>query len=361
MSGISATKSVSLIKINWQPALLNDLNSHDRTNWETASWSNGDPFNCVWQYDNISFKNGIMTITVDNAGCPEQCEGKPYASGEYRSAQESYGYGYYEVRMKAAKGSGLVSSFFLYHEAQGRASHDEIVFEFLGKDCRQVQTNYFNQGRGNHEQMVSLGFDACQDFHNYGFEWAKDHVDWYVDGQKVRTVSGSPASLPSRPSKIMINLWPTIGMDQWSGKFNYPGSPVAAQYDWIKYSPLDKTVATPQAPEKPAQISPWVKSVTPEDTGKRGGDGSKLIRATVELTQPIPDGYSKAKFEVCTDKCWPQGGTFNVQPGDTTIITEGYLHHPLRLSKGEYALIKIHNPTTKQTIEIKFDLTIPGY
>jgi beta-glucanase (GH16 family) len=356
MPVIAQTSSVALI--NWPPALVNNLDKHERDSWETASWQNKDPrFNTVWQYDNISFNNGIMTLAVDNEGCPEHCEGKPYASGEYRSAQESFLYGYFEARLKAARGDGLVTSFFINNGAG-----DEIVFEFLGRAPRQVQTNYFNLGEGLHEQMIPLKFDASRDFHNYGFEWAGDHISYFVDGQKVRTVTGSPTDLPGRPGRIIANLWPALGLDDWSGTFAYPGAPVTAQYDWLKYSPPDKTtVYKPPAPETPAQTSAWVKNVTSEKTGKLGADGAKLIRATVEFFQPIPAGYIKAKLEICTGKCYVQGGPFDIKPGDTAVTVEGFLHHPLRQSSGEYALLKIHNPATKHTIEIKFDLPIPGY
>src|SRR3546814_5746693 len=57
--------------------------------------------------------------------------------------------------------------------------HDEIDFEFLGKSPRQVQVNYYTAGKGGHETMIDLGFDASEDFHTYAFEWRPDSIRWF--------------------------------------------------------------------------------------------------------------------------------------------------------------------------------------
>jgi beta-glucanase (GH16 family) len=233
--------------ITWTPTLIQNMDSHDSKNWEMANWSNGDPFANTWQPDNITFNNGIMTITLDNKGCPQSCDGKPYASGEYRTKSENYGYGYYEARMKPAQGSGLMAgSFFIYRGVYGQTSHDEIDIEFLGKDpnCQTLQLNYYVEGRGGHEKIVQLPFNACQEFHNYGFKWTKEALIWYVDGKEVHQAAENPDTpeheIPYRPGKIMVNFWPgTSELIGWLGRFTYPGHPLQAQYDWIKYSTLE--------------------------------------------------------------------------------------------------------------------------
>jgi hypothetical protein len=56
--------------ITWTPTLIQNMDGHDSSHWEMANWSNGDPFANTWQPDNITFNNGIMTINLDNKGCP---------------------------------------------------------------------------------------------------------------------------------------------------------------------------------------------------------------------------------------------------------------------------------------------------
>lgn len=247
--------------ITWAPTLDQEMDGHDSANWQTADWSNGDPFNNTWQPHNISFNDGIMSLILDNEGCPGSCRGLPYASGEYRTMRETYGYGYYETRMRPAAGSGLMSgSFFIYRGTYGKSSHDEIDFEFLGKDCHIVQTNYYVEGRGNHERIINLDYNACEESHNYGFRWSEDLIAWYVDGREVNRAEEDPSTsehdIPYRPGKIIVNLWTgTSGLIGWLGDFSYPGHPLQAQYDWIKYSPLDAAGQQPvSAPPTPTTV-----------------------------------------------------------------------------------------------------------
>lgn len=267
--------SVTGALINWAPELDHEMDADDPANWQKASWSNNGVFANTWQRDNISFNDGIMTVTLDNKGCPQTCDGKPYASGEYRTAQEKYGFGYYEARLKGAAGNGLIGgSFYTYCGTYGKPNHHEIDMEILGKNC-QLQTNYYASGIGGHEEMIDLDFDACADFHNYGFRWAQDSIVFYVDGKPVRTVTSTgPNSLPSRPGKIMANFWAgTSEENAWlSGPFKY-SAPLTVQYDWIKYSSLEagqQPTATAAAPEPAAQSAPAAPTapVNPLPDGK---------------------------------------------------------------------------------------------
>jgi endo-1,3-1,4-beta-glycanase ExoK len=209
-----------------------NLNSYDTSRWMKADgWTNGGVFNCGWRADHSTFSGGLMTLQLDNATCPSGCSGKPYASDEYRT-NDVYGYGTYTVHMRAAKGSGIVSSFFTYNGSPW----DEIDIEFLGKDTTKMQTNYFTNGVGGHETLINLGFDASAALHTYTFVWQSGSIKWYVDGVLVLTETGTRGPLPTNPGKIMMNLWPGTGVDSWLGPFTYTG-PITAQYDSIQYAP----------------------------------------------------------------------------------------------------------------------------
>ena len=75
-----------------------------------------------------------MTIKLDN----QYSHGKPYTSGEYRT-NNTFSYGTFETNMKAAKGDGLVTSFFLYTGSPW----DEIDVEILGKNMVHGKIIYF--------------------------------------------------------------------------------------------------------------------------------------------------------------------------------------------------------------------------
>ncbi|HKI01771.1 MAG TPA: glycoside hydrolase family 16 protein [Thermoanaerobaculia bacterium] len=206
------------------------LDAYDSVRWRKSDgWANGSPFNCGWRADHVNFSGGAMTLTLDNATCTAGCSGKPYASGEY-ATRDVYGYGKFETRMKAVKGSGTVTGFFIYNGTPW----DEIDVEILGKDTTRLQTNYFTNGVGGHETVIMLGFDASLAAHNYAIVWEPGSIKWYVDDVLVHTETGGRGPLPTTPGKIMVNLWPAVGVDSWTGPFSYT-SPLTAQFSWIQY------------------------------------------------------------------------------------------------------------------------------
>lgn len=213
-------------------ALTDDFNSYDSSIWSMANWTNGNPFNCGFLPDHVTFSNGYMTLKLDNTAS----SGKSFSCGEYRTT-DTFNYGRFETKMKAAKGSGIVSSFFTYTGSPW----DEIDVEILGKNTYQVQFNYYVNGQGGHEKLVDLGFDASAGFHTYAFDWQPNSISWYVDGVLKHTVTGG--TLPSRPQQIMMNLWNGIGVDGWLGSFNYSG-PLYTSYDYVTYTPAGAGGAT---------------------------------------------------------------------------------------------------------------------
>lgn len=108
--------------------------------WSKADgWSNGGMFNCTWRNSNVWFRDGVMDLAIqrDNRG--------GFTGGEYRT-HDKFGYGLYQVRMKPAKNTGIVSSFFTYTGPSDGTPWDEINIEFLGKDTTKVQFNYYTNG-----------------------------------------------------------------------------------------------------------------------------------------------------------------------------------------------------------------------
>jgi endo-1,3-1,4-beta-glycanase ExoK len=262
-------------------SLSDDFNSMNTANWEKADgWTNGDPFYCTWRSNNVNFRNGQMelSITKDSGSIP-------YAGGEYRT-KNFYHYGRYEVSMKPAKNTGIVSSFFTYTGPSDDNPWDEIDIEFLGKDTTIVQFNYYTNGAGNHEYIHKLGFDASTSFHRYAFEWQKDYIAWFVDSKEVYRAT---SNIPKTPGKIMMNLWPGTGVDSWLGYYN-GNTPIYAYYDSMSYNPLASTT-TPQTTNKP----------TPEATPGN----------TPETTQTSSTGRYNIEYKKIND--WGTGATINMK------------------------------------------------
>lgn len=204
------------------------------TGYEIADgWTNGSMFNVTWRKKNVTFENGCMQLIIDKDANPSG--DIPYSGGEFRT-RKFYGYGRYEVSMKAIKNDGVVASFFTYTGPSDKNPWDEIDIEILGKDPTKVQFNYFTNGRGNNEYMHDLGFDASEDFHTYAFEWYEDKIIWYVDGVEVHSAD---KRIPVTKGKIMMNAWCGTGVDGWLKAFDDSNLPIMAEYQWIKYTPFE--------------------------------------------------------------------------------------------------------------------------
>jgi len=196
-------------------------------------WTNGSMFNVTWRRSNVTFEDGHMQLIIDKDA--KATGDIPYSGGEFRS-RKFYGYGRYEVCMKPIKNDGVVSSFFTYTGPSDNNPWDEIDIEFTGKDTTKVQFNYFTNGRGNHEYMHDLGFDASEDFHTYAFEWYEDKILWFVDGVEVHSAD---KQIPVTRGKIMMNAWCGTGVDSWLKAFDDSKLPLTAEYKWFSYTPFE--------------------------------------------------------------------------------------------------------------------------
>ena len=200
-----------------------DFDEHLEDHFDISNWANGDMFDCTWNPDNVKFNNGQMELTIDK-------DSSGYTGGEYRT-KEYFGYGMFQVNMKPISNPGVVSSFFTYTGPSDGTKWDEIDIEFLGYDTTKVQFNYYTDGVANHEYLYNLGFDASKEFHTYGFNWYEGGITWYVDGQPVYTAT---KDIPNTPGKIMMNVWPGRGVDDWLQPFNGKTG-LTAYYDWAAY------------------------------------------------------------------------------------------------------------------------------
>ncbi|MDP4006252.1 family 16 glycosylhydrolase [Methylobacterium sp. NEAU K] len=202
-------------------------------------WANGAHQKCTWSRQRVQIAApGELTLTLSDIAYKDRA----FSCAEIQT-KERYGYGTYEVRMRAGAASGLVSAFFTYNgpEDGDRRTNDEIDFEFLGKDTRGVQLNYFTSGTGQHESFESLGFDASTTMADYALEWLPDRIRWSVNGRLLREVRAAPdRPIPSHPSKIILSIWSGQGQDfeSWLGPANYPGRPITAAFERVAFTKL---------------------------------------------------------------------------------------------------------------------------
>ncbi|CAI5468524.1 unnamed protein product [Closterium sp. Yama58-4] len=155
-------------------------------------------------------------VTVSDDGRAELSLDK--ASGSGWSSNQPYYNGWFSSWIKVPSGytPGVVTAFYLHSEWNASWPgdfHDEVDMEFLGERFSSdviLQTNWYGQGVGGHEERLKLWFDPAADYHHYAFQVNPDCIRWFVDGILIReacktAVGNDP--FPSSSMFLVASLW----------------------------------------------------------------------------------------------------------------------------------------------------------
>jgi endo-1,3-1,4-beta-glycanase ExoK len=212
---------------------LNDLYEED--SWYLSEYAvERESFRAAWKRSAVSRApdGGINLFLVP---APAEAQ-KDFIGAEIQRSRRTH-FGRYEVVMTAARGEGVISSFFTYTGAYFGDAHEEIDFEFLGVDTTKVWLNRFVDGQKLPGRWIELGFDAADGPHLYTLDWLPDRLIWSVDGRELMRVTDKETTIPQTPQRIYISIWAGGPRQRgWSG--NAPDDMRAhAQYDCISYRP----------------------------------------------------------------------------------------------------------------------------
>ncbi len=172
-------------------------------------------------------------------GLPATGHAKPYKGGELYSSQ-AYRYGRMEMRMRMARGSGLLSTFFTYKNGSEVESTfwEEIDIEVFGKeDAVSWQSNIITGlgTRTTSEEVHTHPFSLADAYHTYTLEWTPDYVAWALDGVEVRRTTGGQVGDLTNPQSLRFNIWIAEATD-WVGPFDAAVLPQYQYVNWISYS-----------------------------------------------------------------------------------------------------------------------------
>ena len=193
------------------------------------------------------YKYLILFVVV--MGFSSQLQAKPYKGAEIYS-NSSWLYGRYEIRMRVAKGGGILSTFFTYKnqsEVEGNF-WEEIDIEVFGKNNAEIwQSNIILgstrptiQSHEEHEVETSLG-DA---YHTYVLEWTPDYVAWFLDGVEIRRINGtSTVTSLTNAQSARMNIWASESVE-WTGEWDDSVLPVYQFVNYIEYKAYNSTTKT---------------------------------------------------------------------------------------------------------------------
>ncbi|KXH37620.1 glycosyl hydrolase family 16 [Colletotrichum nymphaeae SA-01] len=163
---------------------------------------------------------GPVTYTSDNGA--EFTISKQGDSPTIRSKFYFF-WGRTEIHMRAAKGKGIVSSMMWLSDTL-----DEVDWEFLGIK-NDALSNFFGKGvqdwHNGAEHPVTGSIQ--DDFHNYTCVWTKEKLEWWVDGNNVRTLlpkdANNSLAYPQTPMRLSLGIWAggdprmAAGTREWAG------------------------------------------------------------------------------------------------------------------------------------------------
>lgn len=255
--------------------------------------ANGPPFDSWWSKFRVDVKPWNKLFLSISKKSRKQL-GKNYAGAQVLS-KNWYGYGCYQVRMKPASVPGyviqpvsflffkiisyammiidhrillsllhltslvlrtfcvcvyvcdvyrVISTFFIYtgefDAAPGRPKkHNEIDLEFVYRSRLKravLQTNFFANNNGKNEELHFPKFTPHKGFHTYDIKFTSKMIEWYADGQLIRTARNKIPKMKDGPFKIFMNVWVAgPAAYSWAGKYRPGGRKAVTIYDSVRY------------------------------------------------------------------------------------------------------------------------------
>lgn len=184
----------------------------DETKWSPHfSWGRSNETELEYYADDShEIFNGVLRLRAERRAM----EGRDYTSGLIASqdkfAQE---FGYFEVRCRTPRGTGLWSTFFLLPDAGGqKVWPPEIdVVENRGYEPNTIHlTNHYKTEETEHAQTGKqyVGPDFAQDFHVFAVDWRPDRVSWIIDGvEQFRLRKNVPSGKMFVVANLAIGGW----------------------------------------------------------------------------------------------------------------------------------------------------------
>ncbi|GJC99448.1 glycosyl hydrolase family 16 [Colletotrichum higginsianum] len=184
-----------------------------KSNYEVDFTKGAD--NDAWSVTagNISYTSEGAEFTLNKKGDAPTIETSWY-----------FFFGRAEVVMKAAPGTGIVSSVVIESD-----DLDEVDWEWLGGKDAEVQTNYFGKGNTtSYDRGAFHTIAATQtEFHNYTIDWTTEAVTWYINGALVRTLNYADAlggkNFPQTPARLRLGIWAGGDPDNNAGTITWAG------------------------------------------------------------------------------------------------------------------------------------------
>lgn len=185
-----------------------DSNEIDESVWAYRDWESWIG-STMCRPENVSLKDGYMRIKLIKENYTDPETGKSYeATAGGLITKERFKFGYYEVSAKLSSVKGWHESFWGHWSCSNDPSKHFEGWQTAPRteiDCFEHTADYDNttytygmyevfnvwpneKMSSVHRDMYFGNVDLTSDFNTYGFEYTEDYINYYFNGEIIKTV-----------------------------------------------------------------------------------------------------------------------------------------------------------------------------
>ncbi len=221
-----------------------DFDTLDSSRWQlmTHSWEGNL---AIFSDESATVEDGFLNLTLLQApeGTTSNGGEKQFLGAEVRSV-DTLTYGRVRARVRFASGSAVVSSLVTIYTPWPADNWNELDIETLGQDPTHVQFNamvYTGElpapstpvSPTQHPELVDLGVNISEDFHEYMIEWTPEGAWFWVDDVLQHTWT-SKIDLMNLPQNVLLTIWAS-GSQEWAGAVTEDTAGATSTYDWVEF------------------------------------------------------------------------------------------------------------------------------
>lgn len=194
--GASPTLAPDTTSPRWRLAFSDEFDE-DLRQWSIIT-STDDRLQSLRSPAQVRISDGWLYI--DNRRNPDR--GPPWLGGFIRSRSHCQAYGYFEARLRYARGAGLDNAFWLISDRRVSDGGNEIDIN-EGWYPRKATSSIHVKNRSK-TWTTYLAADGSERFHTYGLLWLPGRngrgadLTWFIDGKAVNRTSCKECVLPTR-------------------------------------------------------------------------------------------------------------------------------------------------------------------
>ncbi|RDW83553.1 glycoside hydrolase family 16 protein [Aspergillus mulundensis] len=217
-------------------------------------------------------------------------------------------FGYVEVKMRAANGTGIISTAILESD-----DLDEIDWEQISTFDNQISTNYFGKGNTtSYDRATTVSvINPTEEFHTYAISWTSSKTEWYIDGTLVRTLNYADAvdgtNYPQTPMRVRIGIWAggdpdnSEGTIEWAGgETDYSAAPFTMYVESVSivnYNPAESYTWTDRTGDYTSISASNGTDGTGAGTTLSGTDSTTISSASTSVSSTAVSSTSSSSGE----------------------------------------------------------------